>query len=82
MLDYPTVVSHDGRRMMKQSSRQRLRRLLMQKENPFSVFNFEKPEDADFKKAWALKNLRPLWKVANLSKGAKLKKAFQPSLVF
>jgi len=27
---------------------------------PLSAFNFEKPEDKDFKLAWALKNLRPL----------------------
>lgn len=49
---------------------------------PIAVFNFKKPEDEDFKKCWALKNLQPLWKNDNLSKGAKIDKPFQPSLIF
>lgn len=49
---------------------------------PKSVFNYEKPEDEDFKKCWALKNLQPLWAKDNLSKHAKLNKHFQPSLIF
>lgn len=49
---------------------------------PVKVFNFEKPEDDDFKKCWSLNNLQPLWAKDNLSKGAKLDKHFQPSLVF
>ncbi len=48
---------------------------------PISVFNFEKPEDIDFRKCWALKNLFPLWKVDNRIKGAKLDKPFQPSFI-
>lgn len=47
---------------------------------PVAAFNFQKPEDIDFKRCWALKNLRPLWKKANLSKKAKLDKPFQPAL--
>jgi len=47
---------------------------------PIAVFNFEKPEDIDFKKCWALKNIRPLWAIENTKKGAKLNKPFQPSL--
>lgn len=35
---------------------------------PKSVFNFEKIEDDDFKKCWALENLQPLWAKDNLSK--------------
>lgn len=46
---------------------------------PISVFNFEKPEDEDFKKCWALKNLQPLWSKDNITKSNKLKKHFQPS---
>jgi len=48
---------------------------------PISVFNFTKPEHADFKKAWALDNLQPMWAKDNLEKGAKLNEHFQPSLL-
>ncbi len=47
---------------------------------PVSAFNFEKPEDIDFKRCWALKNLQPLEAKQNHKKGAKLAKPFQPSL--
>ena len=47
---------------------------------PLSVFNFNAPEDIDFKKAWALKNLQPLWAKENISKGARITNPFQPSL--
>jgi hypothetical protein len=47
---------------------------------PISAFNFSSPEDIDFKKCWALKNLRPLWAKDNFSKNARLDKPFQPSL--
>lgn len=47
---------------------------------PINVFNFEKPEDLDFKRCWGLKNLQPLWAKENISKGAKISKPFQPSL--
>lgn len=47
---------------------------------PVSVFNFTTYTDLDFKKCWALSNLRPLWAKENISKGAKLLKPFQPSL--
>jgi hypothetical protein len=47
---------------------------------PLSVFNFQHPEDMDFKKAWALKNLQPLWKHDNLVKNNRLDRPFQPSL--
>lgn len=47
---------------------------------PISVFNFSLPEHLDFKRCWALSNLRPLWAKENLSKGAKLDNPFQPSL--
>lgn len=49
---------------------------------PVSAFNFQKPEDIDFKRCWALKNLRPLWAEENMCKNAKLIKPFQPSLIF
>ncbi len=49
---------------------------------PLSAFNYEKPEDIDFKRAWTLKNLQPLWKLENISKGKKLKQPFQPALIF
>lgn len=47
---------------------------------PISAFNFTKPEHEDFKRCWALENLRPLWAGDNMSKGAKLDKHFQPRL--
>lgn len=48
---------------------------------PVTAFNFEKPEDLDFKKCWDLKNLQPLWAVENLKKNNKLTKPYQPSLL-
>ena len=47
---------------------------------PISAFNFEKPEDMDFKHCWALSNLQPLEANKNLRKNARLEKPFQPSL--
>lgn len=47
---------------------------------PIAAFNFTCPEDIDFKRCWALSNLRPLWKYENISKGAKVDRPFQPSL--
>lgn len=47
---------------------------------PISVFNYETPEDIDFKKCWALSNLQPLWAKENIAKKNKLNKPFQPSL--
>ncbi len=47
---------------------------------PISAFNFTKPEHRDFKRCWSLKNLQPMWAKENMSKGAKLKKHFQPTL--
>ena len=48
---------------------------------PKVAFNFETPDDIDFKRCWALDNLRPLEKQANRIKGKKLNKPFQPSLI-
>ncbi|RVO41341.1 HNH endonuclease [Sinorhizobium meliloti] len=47
---------------------------------PLAAFNYETPDDADFKRAWALSNLQPLWAEANWKKNAKIDKPFQPSL--
>jgi len=47
---------------------------------PRSAFNFEGPEDVDFKRCWNLNNLRPMWARDNIIKGAKLIRPFQPSL--
>ena len=49
---------------------------------PRGVFNFEKPEDDDFKRCWSLGNLQPLWAEDNIKKSDKLDKHFQPRLVF
>jgi hypothetical protein len=47
---------------------------------PVAVFNYEHPDDIDFRICWSLKNLRPLAKSENLFKWAKIDKPFQPSL--
>jgi hypothetical protein len=48
---------------------------------PRSAFNYESPSDFDFKKCWELKNLCPMWRKENISKGNKLERPFQPSLM-
>jgi len=48
---------------------------------PISVHNFTKVGHQDFKKCWALSNLQPMWAKENLSKGTKIDKHFQPSLL-
>jgi len=47
---------------------------------PISVFNFNKPEDYDFRRCWSLKNLRLLPARENKIKGNKLTESFQPAL--
>jgi hypothetical protein len=37
---------------------------------PLASFNFTTPSDPDFKAAWSLPNLRPLWACDNLRKSA------------
>jgi hypothetical protein len=49
-------------------------------DHTISAFNFTLPGDIDFKRCWALKNLRPLWASDNLRKRNKIDKPFQPSL--
>ena len=39
---------------------------------PLASFQYSSSEDPDFKKAWCLDNLQPLWAADNLSKGARL----------
>lgn len=48
---------------------------------PIAVFNFSSVDDLDFRRCWALQNLRPLWAVDNIRKQAKLERPFQPSLL-
>lgn len=38
---------------------------------PVASFNYDTTDDPEFRAAWALSNLRPLWKTDNLVKGAK-----------
>lgn len=49
---------------------------------PISAFNFEKPEDIDFKRCWDLENLRPLWAHQNAKKHSSLQADFQPAMIF
>jgi hypothetical protein len=48
---------------------------------PKAAFNYETPEDIDFKRCWALKNLQPLQATVNMRKGDKLLNPFQPALL-
>lgn len=48
---------------------------------PIAAFNFEKAEDADFKRCWALKNLQPLWAIDNWRKRDSIIIPHQPSLL-
>lgn len=47
---------------------------------PISVFNFTRPEHTDFRRCWALSNLRFLPAKENLIKKDKLDRPFQPAL--
>lgn len=47
---------------------------------PLRAFNITTVDDIDFKKAWALTNLQPLWGHDNLVKSGKIARPFQPSL--
>lgn len=47
---------------------------------PLTAFNYETPDDIDFKKCWALSNLQPMWARENIQKSDKLEKPHQPSL--
>jgi len=50
-------------------------------EIPINAFNFTSHRHPDFKRCWALQNLKPMWSEENLRKHAKLDKPFQPSLL-
>lgn len=39
---------------------------------PLAIYEYESAECPDFKRAWALTNLQPLWAKDNMSKGAKV----------
>jgi hypothetical protein len=47
---------------------------------PVAAFNFERPDDIDFRLCWSIKNLQPMEKLANISKSDRIDKPFQPSL--
>jgi len=47
---------------------------------PLSAHNFSDVNHIDFKRAWSLDNLQPMWKIENLQKSNKLEQSFQPSL--
>lgn len=47
---------------------------------PISAFNYESPDHIDFRRAWALSNLQPLWAADNIRKRDRLAAPFQPSL--
>jgi len=47
---------------------------------PISAFNFTQPKHTDFKRCWALSNLRLLPAKENIRKSNKITKPFQPAL--
>jgi hypothetical protein len=47
---------------------------------PIAAFNFQKPDDLDFRLCWTLRNLQPLGVAENRVKHDKIDKPFQPSL--
>jgi hypothetical protein len=47
---------------------------------PRASFNFNSAEDIEFKRCWALENLRPLWAGENTSKGDRIMQPSQISL--
>lgn len=47
---------------------------------PLRAFNIKTVNDIDFKRAWVISNLQPLWAKDNLVKNGKLIRPFQPSL--
>ena len=49
---------------------------------PISAFNFTESKHIDFKRCWALKNLRLLPARENIIKSNKLSRPFQPALIF
>lgn len=49
---------------------------------PLSVHNYNCPDDVDFRKAWCLSNLQPLWGKENMAKHNRLKEPFQPSFAW
>ena len=44
---------------------------------PKSRFNYEKPDDPEFKICWGLANLQPLWNTDNWSKCGKTMEEFE-----
>ena len=40
---------------------------------PLSSFTFDSTDDPEFKRAWSLTNLRPMWAKDNLSKGSEIR---------
>jgi len=43
---------------------------------PATWFEYQSPEDREFKQCWALANLRPLWAEENVAKGARHSSTF------
>ncbi|MFA5261026.1 MAG: hypothetical protein WC450_07360 [Candidatus Omnitrophota bacterium] len=48
---------------------------------PLAVHNFESSHDIDFKRAWMMDNLQPMWAKDNIVKNSKITEPFQPSLL-
>lgn len=49
---------------------------------PLARLNYSTTEDPDFKRAWSLNNLQPLWAIDNMVKSDRIERPVQPSLSF
>lgn len=76
---WPSLVGYDAVQLMQHLERQFPKGMTWENRRlwhvdhivPLSSFNFTTTEDPDFKAAWALTNLRPIWARDNLRKKAK-----------
>jgi hypothetical protein len=64
------LMAHLARQFTKRMSWQNMGKWHIDHIVPLASFRFDGPDDPNFKAAWALTNLRPLWRPKNLSKGA------------
>lgn len=74
LIDYSLddLAKHIERQFLPGMSWENMRKWHVDHILPLASFHYETPDDPEFKAAWAITNLQPLWKEDNLSKGAKV----------
>jgi hypothetical protein len=65
----PQLIKHLERQFLPDMGWHNFRRWHIDHIIPLAAFKCQSYDDADFKAAWALNNLRPIWPVDNLRKG-------------